>query len=259
MENFSFEVFKEKKYVILFSLILVFLILVFALRETPTDNYMLVGNYLIWHEKNGDLYQLRKPSKAVSSVRYKLYYDNGVAESADNQFINNKWVFFNNNYEQIRDGNFLLAYSGKKKIDIFSYDSDTYDDSDELLIKKISNTSSEDKLEKFKNSLRKVSFDYDGDGKEETLYFFHNYIFKIVNYTPECYMALVKDGKVLDVVKSDEDNVFLMMNILSLDRDKYKELIIGKGVVDIASFDSCYQIYNVKKGKLVLKQDCLFE
>ena len=55
---------------------------------------------------------------------------------------------------------------------------------------------------------------------------------------------------------SDTKSPFLVRNIIDLDGNGKYEIIVSKGTVDVATFDTCYQIYSISGGKIKKIKDC---
>ena len=80
-----------------------------------------------------------------------------------------------------------------------------------------------------------------------------------MDYEVKAYLVLVRNNRVVNVINSSDGDVFEIMDVIDLDSDGKDEIIIGKDVVDVPTFYSCYQIYKIESNELQLYQDCLFE
>ena len=244
-------------------IIIVILYIVFALfvnnwKVSSSDNYILVGDYLILHEDRGKLYQVKKVTDDVLKQSYSVYDGNEFTDVYNLQFVSNKWVFFDKNYKELDLDDFKFAYSGNAKVSDINYSKAGYDDNDEDILSEVLNLQDSEQKRIFTSTLSKVSFDFDKDGQEETVYTTTNVSLTSQNYAFKSYMFLVRNGKVLDVKEADT-NTFSVMEVLDVDDDKKYDIIVGRNIVDVAMFDDCYQMYRIENDKLKLVQDCKFD
>ena len=171
-----------------------------------------------------------------------------------------KWYFFDKDYKEIEDTSNRIAFSGNLNIKVADYDEGQYVDSDDAIINSVEAGLSDDRLELMRLSLVKYYVDIDADGQDEMIYTFSDNKLDVLDYTPSSYLVLVKNGVVLDYVKtSDSTNLFVVQNILDLDNDKEYELVVSSDDIDYPTFSSCYQIYKIVDDKIKLLQNCLYE
>ena len=133
------------------------------------------------------------------------------------------------------------------------------DSGDDDIIKEVTKVYDNNLLNNYRGTLLKLSLDFDGDGSIETIYRFTNFKLDIMDYTVKTYLVLVRNNAVIDTISSSNSDVFEIMEVIDLDNDGKKEVVIGKDVVDIPTFYSCYQIYKINDNDLKIYQDCLFE
>ncbi len=262
MEDFE-KVKKNIKWIVIVAAIVacyIFFALFINNRDKINSNkYLLIGNYLIWHESKGKWYQKTAVDADVTGHKYVLY--NGTSKyNADTlQFLSNKWHFFDKDYNSIPTNDFKFAYTGIDDIKPTDYEIQTYDSGDDDIIKEVTKVYDNNLLNNYRGTLLKLSLDFDGDGSIETIYRFTNFKLDIMDYTVKTYLVLVKNNTVIDTISSSNSDVFEIMEVIDLDNDGKKEVVIGKDVVDIPTFYSCYQIYKINDNDLQLYQDCLFE
>ena len=252
----------KKKYIkwSVVAVIFIILYILFALfvnnwKFSSSNNYILVGNYLIWHENKGKYYQLQRSNDTITKNKFTVYDGKKEITDLTAQYSSNDWLFFDKNYNQ-KAKNYKFAYSGNSKVNSVDYITSTYEDNDYSIINNaLKKENTKDIL--IKNSV-KYSADFDGDGKIEDIYTTSNMSLVAVDYSIASYMFLVKDNKVVDIKKAG-NNTFNIMEIVDINNDQKAEIIVGRQAFNNPTFNLCYQMYNVKNNKLTLKQDCLYE
>lgn len=245
--------------VILFIIYMIVASFLVNKKDNNAINYLVVGDALIWKETDGKWYQMKDYDDEIGNNEYWVYDGNNVSKANSAQYTNYKWYFFDKNYNQINDENFRFAYSGDDKMKAANYQISNYESSDDSVIKEVTNETDESKLNLYQTSLQKIEYDFNGDGQNETVYTFSDYIMDVVDYVPQNYLVLTKNNKVMDVIKTKNGNISNLVDVLDLDFDDKYELIISKGVVNLPTFDSCYQIYKIENDKFKRVQNCLYE
>lgn len=251
---------KHVKWIII-AIIFVVLYIVFALfinnqNDRKSNNYLLIGNKLIWNEIDGKFYQLTDVSDNL--LKNKFTVDNGNKYQADNlQFTDRKWYFFDKDYNEIIYDDSSIAYSGDLDVSTISYDILNYDKNDDQYIQEVAQPQNDSLFNIYTQGLNKVIYDFDGDGEMESLYFMTNASLTVTDYSMNSYMFIVKNNEVTDIVKSDDDT-FNLEGVLDINNDGKLELVISYGAINISTFDACYQIYHVNGGKFDLIQNCLY-
>lgn len=252
-----------KKYIkwIIIAIIFIILYIVLALfinnqNDKKSNNYLLVGNKLIWNEIDGKFYQLKDVSEEI--LKNKFTVDNGNKYQVDNlQFIDRKWYFFDKDYNEITYDDSSIAYSGDLDISSISYDILNYDENDDQYIQEVAQPQNDNLFNIYTHGLNKVIYDFDGDGEMESLYFMTNSSLTVTDYSMNSYMFIVENNEITDIVKSDDDT-FNLEVVLDVNNDDKLELIISYGAKNISTFNSCYQIYHIIDGKFELSQNCLY-
>lgn len=257
---------KDKKnirlIIIIIILFIIYMIVAFFLvnrKDKDLTNYLIVGDALIWHENDGKWYQLKDYNDEVGKKSYWVYNGNDVSKANSVQYTNYKWYFFDKNYNQMNDDNFRLAYSGDKQIKVANYQVGSYESSDDNVIEEVTKETDEARLNLYKTSLQKIEYDFDNDGNMETIYTFSDYVLDIMDYEPQNYLVFVKNNKVMDIIKTKKNNTLNFVDVLDIDFDGNYELIISRGIVNLPTFDSCYQIYKIDGSKINRVQNCLYE
>ena len=84
--------------------------------------------------------------------------------------------------------------------------------------------------------------------KKKLLYAMSNYSYDVTDYKQVSYLFIVDNDKVKIVDSSEGFNPFIIIDSMDLDGDGNFEVIVAKDVMDVPSFDSCYQIYGMQNG-----------
>lgn len=256
-----------KKYIkwILIGVIAIVLYIVIALSvnnssKATSDDYLLVGNKLIWNKIDGVWYQVTEVNDDLLKHKYTLDDGQNTYQIADIQYSDLQWYFFDENYKEISSDGFRVAYSGDLKIKTADYNEEKYDESDDDVISAVVSDISVSQLNIMRASLLKYSVDLDNDGQNEVIYTFSDNKLDVLDYIPTSYLVLVKNGEVLDQIKTTgSSTMYVVQEILDLDNDGAYELVVSSDVIDNPTFDSCYQIYKIVSGKIKLYQQCLYE
>lgn len=253
-----------KKYVkwIIIAILFVIVYIIFALfvgREDrgETDNYLIVKEDLIWHEIDNKWYQEVEVTDDLLKQKFVLINGKNKINVDNLQFSNGKWYFFDKDYKLISSDNFRVAYTDNLKIKLADTSVEGYSDSDDVYILDAINPSDETQWNIFRNRLNKVTYDFDNDGSEETIYITTNASTTVQDYDFASYLFLVKNNKVVNVIEGGDDP-YGIVEVLDIDNDGNYEIVISQGIIDNATFEDCYQIYKVVNGKLGLVQNCLF-
>ena len=226
-----------------------------------SDSYIYVKNYLVWHLVGNEYRQVIEMPSDEQDGEYVVYNGNNRFEASKAQYLNQVWYFFDDDYKQINDDDFRIAYTGfENDISVANYNEAQYEESDDNIISAVVSDVSTSQLETIKNSLVKYFVDIDNDGQTEVIYTFSDNKLDVSDYTPISYLVLVKDGEVLDQITTTGSNtVYVVQDILDLENDGTYELIVSYDVRNYPTFDNCYQIYKVHDGKINLFQNCLYE
>lgn len=222
-----------------------------------SNSYLIVGDYLIWHNVGDKFYQLKEVPLDINKYEFTVYNGNKKTKGNNAQYNSGIWYMYNNNYVNVVKDNFNIAFSSMNVVPA-DYEEETYSDEEDLINEVAGNPDYTNYI-KFQNSLKKIVYDFDNDGEDEELYTFSDNTLDAVDYTPRSYMVLMKNGKLNKVETSGQDRKFVVQNILDLDGDGSYEIIVSNNVINKATFKACYQIYKVQDGRLALYQSCLYE
>ena len=247
--------------VLLVGTYVIFVLFINNSRNSSSNSYLYVGNYLILQYKNGKYIQMTDVPKETQKYDFTVY-DGMTKKNAEYaQYLNNTWYFLGKDYSDLNINNYRIAYTGLDDITLADYKLETYDYSDDQYIVQVNNTKNEEEMTNLKNSLLKVKVDLDNDGRDEILYTMSSYSLSVsvTGYKMMSYLFVVDDGKAHVINKSEGMNPFTIIEILDLDDDGINEFIISKGRANMPSFDECNQIYEFKDGEYELKQDCIMD
>lgn len=258
MENIK----KNFKWIVLaIVLIVVYILFAVGVNDSQTrgsNEYLLIGNNLIWHEKDNKWYQETEVTDNLLDQKFTMAYVNDSKVSVDNlQYVDQKWYFFDKDYKEISNDDFRVAYSGNLDITLGNYTTEYYSSSDDKYIEEVANPESEEQFQVYRDSLRKVLYDFDDDGVYEILYMISSVSLSVEDYDFNSYMFLVKNNKIVQKIEGGIDP-YRLEEILDIDNDGKFELVISKGILNNPTFDACYQIYEISDGKFHLVQDCLY-
>lgn len=249
----------NKKKLLLAGIVLLFVILfiighnIFTSKDKlkKSNNYLILGNYLIFQKTNTDYMQINKLSDDILKYKYKITDGTNVKDNIKMQFLNNRWYFFNDEYDEIDMPNFRCA-SYNWDIDLANYQKEIINNPNEdpYISEFFSDNEIED-IETYKNAYV-VSFDFDNDGNKESIYTFNNYALEVTEYSQDGYMFVVKDGNIIYHTNLEETDAYTVMEIIDLDSDNNYEIIVNKGSKDLKTFNSKYQVYTFNNNKFNL-------
>ena len=256
-----------KKYIkwIIIAVIAIVLYIVIALsvnnsNKATSNDYLLVGNKLIWHNIKGVWYQVTEVNDDLLKQKFTLDDGFKTYKVSDIQYSDLQWYFFDKDYRALASDGFRVAYSGNLKIKTADYDESQYEPNDDNIISDVVADMTVSQLNIIKSLLMKYTVDLDNDGQNEVIYTFSDNKLDVIDYTPTSYLVLVKNGEVLDQIKTTGSNaMYVVQDILDLDNDGVYELVVSSDVINYPTLNSCYQIYKIVDDKIKLLQQCLYE
>ncbi len=245
-----------KKQIITFAVIFLFIILliIVLIFNNNKDDYIIINKSLVL-TKNGFKYnQIKKLDDNFFDREYNVYSNGKLYTQISIKVKDNIWYYFDKDYNDLNLNMVPVAYTDKfKKLKVADFDYNYYDTSDDNYISKVIGNRD---ITNFKDSLSKSSFDLDGDGMLEHIYTITNVSLsgdKSGNYSS---IFLVKGDTFIGELSKDHKSPYLVQGIMDLDGDGKYEVIVSKGTIDGATFDTCYQIYSIKGKKIKLIKDC---
>ena len=257
---------KNKTYIILIAIILVFFIVMFALfgvdnlRKERYETTLLVGDNTIWAYKKKQWinYSNSTSTQDFDWQKYKVFSNN---EEVGNYFLwhDDKWYAFDDKKNAINiDGN-ILAYKSNHKISMYKFTEKNIDDY--TVVNEVLEDNGLELTKDFTSSYM-ISFDYDGDGEEEDFYLVTN-VFPI-GFDPDTIFALVfmVDGEKVYPIYTDISNNTgyngckpYFNAFLDLDNDKKYEFVLSCSKYSVSGgIDMLYQ-FKDKEFKIVISSE----
>ncbi len=240
----------------LFGAIVLFALLfkIFILDDISkkSNRYLIAGNYLIWQKTNKGWNQVNEFDEKLAANKYTITDGKSVINDATLQISpNNNWYFFDDDYNQIKMDKFRVATIN---LTVNLADYEKVDALNDKYVQMFFKEKKFAKPESYRASM--VTYDFDGDGNEETLYTVNNSTLSAVDYDLRAFLFTVKDGKIVMLNETKGNDPFCIMEVLDIDDDNEYEVIVSKGVLNIPTFDSCYLLYKIVNGKWELIRSC---
>lgn len=243
-----------KKLPIILIVLIILIVTIFLIIHNNSNGYIIFGDYLIY-ETNGKHYkQIDEIDDKILKNKFTVNDGKTIIKDVELKFTNNHFYLYDKNDVYINIPSFKVA-TYKTEISLADYE------------KKIINNAAEDNfIQEFLNNKKQksaslykgftISYDFDKDGSEEKIYTINNYSLSKQNYEQNGYMFIVKNGNIVYETSKSDSAPYTVMEIADLNNDKNYEVIVNKGSRDLKTFNSCYQIYELKKGKWQLTKDC---
>ncbi len=244
--------------ILIVVIVLIILVVIFKpiFANHHSSKYLIIDGTLIL-EKNGKGWdQITKVNDDILKQKYNVYADDEIYKESTLSYTSNQWYYMDKNYKNIDADKVRVAYSGEEKIGIANYDKSYYSQNDENVLREALAKDNVTNIDNFTNSTRKVTYDFDGDGIEESIYTTTN---KSLEYSPETKVSQLfatKNGQVTQVIASSANTPYFIREVLDINEDGKYEFIVTKGMVDIPTFDTCYQIYGLDNDTWQLIHDC---
>ncbi len=223
-------------------------------EEKFTNNYLLVGDNLIWHEKDNKWYQETEATDEMLDRQFTVFNGDKKYKVKHLQYVEGLWWFFDDDFNELARDNYTIAYSGDVKVSPVNYYTEKYNTNDDQYIMNVTNSNNALQFEDYKNSLSKITLDYDDDGAYEILYTIAS---ASLEDKVSSYMFVVKNNEVIDKVEV-KDEVFNVVSVLDFDNDNKLEIVVFKGDLNTQSLESCFQLYKLQNNKLKSVQKCLY-
>lgn len=237
-------------------IIMAALIYVFFIKhgQKGSDQYLIVDNYLILEKNNDKWNQIQEYNDELSKKTYNITDGINSYNNITMQYSQNRnWYFFDKDYNQIQMPKFRVA-TRNISVKLADYKKENVDNiTDDVFINEVFNSYSVTNRETYRAS--KVTYDFDQDGIEETIYTLGNNTLESVDYVIRGFLFVVKNDKVT-MLKQIKNGPFCVMEILDLDNDGKYEMIVSEKVLNMPTFDSCYLIYNLEGNKWNIKHEC---
>ncbi|MBR3199270.1 MAG: hypothetical protein IKG27_04575 [Bacilli bacterium] len=245
-----------KKQIIAFGIafLLIILLIVVLIVNHRKEDYIIINKSLILTKSGSKYKQINKLDDSVLDFEYNVYSKGNVYKDVSIKIKDNVWYFFDKDYNDLNLNLVPAAYTKKfEKIKVADYKTTYYDEDDDSYLSKIAKGKL---VNNFKDSLMKTSYDLDGDGITETIYTINNYGLTSSSRDSYSSVFLVKGDTLIGELSSDHRYPYIVQSVIDLDGNGKYEVIVSKGTIDMATFDTCYQIYSIKGKKIKLIKDC---
>ena len=231
-----------KKMLFLATIVIALLVMLVIFLLNRGSDYILISESLIL-DKNYN--QIKKIPDDMLKQEYTVVTNSSKYNNILLNYSSSSWYYLNKNYSDAKIKKPEIAYTkGFKDIKLGSYESSYYEDTDYEVIKKV--LGNDKNVADFKNSVFKITFDFDNDGKLETIYTLTNVSLEYTGDKENYSTIFMKknDGSVV-ILDKDTKEPYLITSVLDLDGDNKYELVVSKGTVDNPTFDTSYQIYKI--------------
>ncbi len=240
-----------------FAILILLLVVIFITivsNKKPTD-FIIIDESCILTKKGNKWLQIKELDENILSKKYTLVSKNQIKNNVKINYTkdSNLWTYFDNQYNDLNSKDVLAAYTKKfNKLKVADYSTSYYDENDdEILMKALG----DDYSNINKGFIFKYSYDLDNDGTTEIIYTITGQSLSAEDYNSKSTIFLVKNGEVVGKFDND-DSPYRIISIVDLDGDGFFEVVVNKGDIDMSYFDSCYQIYNFKNGKINRLMGC---
>ena len=196
----------KRVYIVLFVILIVFFVIMFAvfgtknIKEEKVSEVLIVGDSTVWKYSNKKWYNITYKSsfQQLSWKKYKVFSNN---EELGTYYLwySDKWYAFDENKEAVRVEGDLFAYSSKFDLKVKNVDMENVDDFEHVNYVLESNDISTSS--KF-TSIYKMDFDFDNDSNVETFYLISNAF--PLDFEPEKSFSIafmVKDNTIYYIYK----------------------------------------------------------
>lgn len=239
-----------KKYLIVIIIALLYLLFaIFIPNLLDNNEYIFLDTKTKWVYKQGEWSNFTPSSEKLGL--FKLYNMKEV------EFVKNANLYYvdggiTTKDKSLYDDNFMLAYKGKKKLGLVSYEK-TYgiNSSETSAVLKALSINTTDMP-----TSSKIVIDLDNDGEDETIYELYNSI----NYNPDTKLyysvVCVKDGNTYTKLAYDTSTYSFyetnsVTSIIDFTNDGKYEIIIGNRGISFNEIDTKYSMYGLEDGKYV--------
>lgn len=235
--------FNIRKFLFFAIILILFLVFLLTLLFNRGDGYLIIDETLIISKKWGSLKKINDYRDEVFNGYFHVVSKDGEFDKVIvNRSSFGEWNYMDNDYAYLETGNVSLAYNGQfKNVKSADYDFSYYDSSDDDILNKVLDGR---RLSNFISSVRKSSFDVDGDGVVENIFTLTNNRLVISKKSMYSLIFMEKNGEIVNI-DSDSDNPFMVRWIVDVDGDGKYEVVVSRGGYDVALTDSSYQIYKI--------------
>ncbi len=255
----------NKKKILIFSVLLAFIVIIIVIVNIlighKASSYLIVDGKLILEKKGHNWQQQSAVTKEMLNYDYIVDSGNIKYEKAklNYDFNNKKWYYMDGDYKSIDADKVRIAYYNSYHIKLASLTNEYANADDLSLLEEVLSDYNIEDYTQFISNTRKTIVDYDQDGTDEIIYTTHNISLSDDGQKHVSALFVVKNNQVIQVIDINNGQPYWIMEILDLNNDGKYEVIVNKGDIDLKTFQSCYQIYELNDSKLTLKQDCILK
>ena len=253
----DFEKNKLKIHFAIVASILIIIIIIFLVNNILKSNdnkYLLIGENLILEKDGKKWNQLLQFNENITKNKFTLADGDNVYKDGNIDYTSEKYYYLDKNFNELK--NIRIAYSNLDDIPLANYEKSRCDISDTKYFKKVLKKKKIIDFNKFITGCTKIQYDIDKDGENETIYTSTNRGFEAIKDDVVATLFVTKNNKILDSYTKTSKDSYRIIEILDLDNNGDYDFIINRKDIDLSTFNSCYQIYEIKGGKWELKQDC---
>jgi len=223
---------KDKKiYIILISIYVVIALIavIFIGVNNKQKGYIILPGYDLYYKNKNTIKSYNKKIDELKDIITITDIETKKLKFKNEEQLE---IYENNEITDIRQ-NLIMAYSSNLNFDIANYSKETLNDEDIKILNQILEEHDIIGYENL-NTNEKISFDYDQNGIEETIYFVSNLfeetvydkVFAFVYYIENNEIKYLSE-QVTDILKIYDLCVPRMNSIVDLDEDKKYEFIIS--------------------------------
>ncbi len=221
--------------VIIFVIYTAIMCLVFGNRKNKDDTKFLVNNSIFTYKN--DKWDISSfDNETYAKLLFNVYINNEYQGKFYLRSHNDKWYYFDDNNESYDFYGSLFATGEKVSTDVINFNESSASLSEvtEILSSNDLSINSLDELTQNK----KISFDFDSDGDDETIYSLSNLTLNV-----------------------DSDNVVLFSIVVYSDNDKLTTIINDNGTISskkvnyFYSIDNIFKLNNEKNYKMLVRQE----
>lgn len=254
----------KKKYIIIGIVLiayLVLMILIFGLGLFKNKTYIVLGENGKIKYENGYVDMGSNDTSLYHNQIYDVYDSNGHLGNYKIKFYQNKWYVFDKNDKYIKISTPIFAIKSNRKYTVPEYKIDELNSDDLQIINDVLKDNGITKYEGFSLN-QKINLDFDGDSKNETLYFIANAYDDVKAKSKFSFVIYVDNSKIsvlakdiVDIYESYEGYNYSLGHIIDLKKNGKNEIFVEKTCFDNNCID-CYEVYQLKYGKYKKVKAC---
>lgn len=254
MEDFEKNKLKIQLGVIAIVIIIIVAVFIIGNLQKSKNQYLLVGENLILEKDGNKWIQHQEFNDKITKNKFTLADGENIYKDANIDYSSNQYYYLDKNFNELKD--IRIAYSNIDNIPLANYELSSCNNSDIDYFKKILKEKNITDFNRFVTGCTKIQYDIDKDGDNEEIYTSTNRGFEVIEDEILSTLFVVKNNKIVDSYTQISKDPYRIIEILDLDNNGNYDFIINRKDIDVSTFNSCYQIYEINNGKWKLKQDC---